>query len=33
MSKTRKISLIPMLILVFFQPYFSNSVASTGSKE
>lgn len=27
------ISLIPMLILVFFQPYFSNSVASTGSKE
>jgi len=27
------ISLIPMLILVFFQPYFTNSVASTGSKE
>ncbi len=27
------ISLIPMIILVFFQPYFSNSVASTGSKE
>jgi putative chitobiose transport system permease protein len=27
------ISLVPMIILVFFQPYFSNSVASTGSKE
>jgi putative chitobiose transport system permease protein len=27
------ISLVPMIILVFFQPYFSNSVAATGSKE